>query len=100
MLRDRDYHRVTCRLRDGAGGRYAWERLRRRVKASVVRVGAPGGVALHPLRSRAAHVVQLRTIAVQQVVDKSMDRDEDVHPRTPLLMRPMNAFLVPTFGHR
>src|ERR1700704_1201812 len=78
-----------------AGGHCTWERLRPTVKASIVPVRATGRVALQPFRPRPAHVVQLRTIAVQQMVDESMDSDQDVHPRTPL--HPIGSCTGPHF---
>src|ERR1700716_3958915 len=78
-----------------AGGHCTGERLKRTVKASIVPVRATGRVALQPFRPRPAHVVQLRTIAVQQMVDEFVDSDQDVHPRTPL--HPIGSCTGPHF---
>ena len=58
--------------------------------------GSPA-VALEPFRSRPAHVVAFRPIAARQQPADRPENGDEIHPRTPHTVHPMETLLTGSF---
>ena len=78
MFFERDYFRVN--RPDAAGA------------------GRSPAVALEPFRSRPAHVVAFRPISARQQPADRPENGDEIHPRTPHTVHPMETLLTGSFG--